>query len=295
MNAMTCAEVHEQIDLLAADACDPPARASLEAHLRDCATCSARYAESKRLLGLLDLQWNNQGIARLQQKIDQLARPPRRLTRPLLSRVLAVAAMFLIAIGLIWWLPRWSDDQRVSEPAFALLVHARKQAPVPGPEKLPARFNDKSAEALQVIPLAQIRGKQYRDDLLKAHRDGKLPPPPSIALDLVLVNTGERAVEVRLGEATPTLELDLPADGVVRLQGPATPEPDFLRPQTLQLEPGKQHLIHVDRLIAGSRGKLEYIYVTEPGETTLTARVHLLVEGKTMTVTGQPVRIKIGD
>src|SRR5207248_1141874 len=55
MNAMTCAEVEEQLDLLAADACDAPMRETLEGHLRDCPTCAAKFSQSKRLQGLLDL------------------------------------------------------------------------------------------------------------------------------------------------------------------------------------------------------------------------------------------------
>lgn len=284
MNTMNCAQAQEQLDLLAADECDPPDRVALESHLRSCPTCAAKYEESRRLLGLLDVHWNEQGLERLRQRIDQQARPPRRFVRPFMRGVLAAAAMLLIAVGLAWWLPNRHDGP---EPSFALLIPPRKQMP----DKLPAPPNDKGLEAMAVVVRNLRSGKEFRDELARAQQQGKLPLPPAIALDLALVNTGDRAVEVRLGE----LELDLPGDGVIRMAAPEGQTPNFLRPQPLHLKPGQEHIIHIDRLIAGSSNKLEYIYVIEPGNYTLTARVRFTVAGKAMTVSGPPVRIMVGN
>jgi hypothetical protein len=295
MNAMTCAQMQEQLDLLAADACDPPTRAALESHLAGCPACAARFAESQRLIGLLDLKWNEQAIKRLERRIEQQSRPPRRIVFLFVRRAAAVAALVLIAIGLILWLPSWTGDPKPHELAFALLVQTRRGPPAPGSDKIPDQLKGDKLEALTVKALAARGGKETREDLIKAQRDGKLPLPQAIALDLALVNTGDRAAEVRLGDATPTLELDLPGDSVVRLAAPGAEDPEYLRPQTFQLAPGKSHVLHINRLIAGSPGKLEYIYVTERGDYTLTARVRLTVEGKVIPVPGPAVRIRVGD
>src|SRR6516164_3744451 len=78
MNAMTCEQVQEQLDLLAAGECDPPARAEIEQHLRTCPACAATYAESQRLMATLDRHWSEAGIERIRQRIETEKRPVRR-------------------------------------------------------------------------------------------------------------------------------------------------------------------------------------------------------------------------
>ena len=70
MNAITCQEVQEQLDLLAAGECDRPTQEALESHLQQCQACAATYAESRRVLGLLDLHLRQDGLERLQQRIE---------------------------------------------------------------------------------------------------------------------------------------------------------------------------------------------------------------------------------
>src|SRR5438105_1219339 len=112
MNALTCEEVQQQLDLLAAGECDPTAREALEHHLQHCPTCAAGYAESQRLLGMVDLHWNQRGLERLRQRIDQHALCHRklRLFTPFVRGAVAAAAMLLIAVGLIWWRPPWDTN-----------------------------------------------------------------------------------------------------------------------------------------------------------------------------------------
>ena len=43
MNTLSCHEVQEQLDLFAADACDPAVRAALESHLHECPACAADH------------------------------------------------------------------------------------------------------------------------------------------------------------------------------------------------------------------------------------------------------------
>src|SRR5579864_7641050 len=115
MNLMNCAQVREQLDLLAAGACDAPTQAALERHLLDCPDCAARYAESRRLLGLLDLHFGAAGMERVRQRIEREARPVLRRPRlfaqrgftPVLRRAVAAAAVFLLVAGLLCRLPDW--------------------------------------------------------------------------------------------------------------------------------------------------------------------------------------------
>jgi hypothetical protein len=213
-----------------------------------------------------------------------------RIFTPFVRRAIAVAAVFLIAVGLVWWLPRGNDDGKDSEPQFALLVQSGKPRLK---ALLPAQIRDKATEAVAIVPLAARNGEAFREDLKQAQRGDKLPLPPEVALELVLVNAGKRAVEVRLGDAGSELSLDVPGEAVVRVTAPKAELPAALRPQTLQLEEGQRHVIHIDRLVAGSPGKLEYIYLTEPGEYKLTARLRLTADGRAATVTAEPVRIKV--
>ena len=55
---------------------------------------------------------------------------------------------------------------------------------------------------------------------------------------------------------------------------------------------GAEHIIRIDRLVAGSPGNLQFIYLTEPGEYTLTARLRVIVDGRVVTVIGTPLRVK---
>jgi predicted anti-sigma-YlaC factor YlaD len=295
MKAMTCAEVQEQLDLLAAGACDSATRTAIERHMRECPACAARRAESERLVGLLDLQWNQAAVERLQQRIEAAARPQRkrRFAAPFVRSFVAAAAVMLIAAGLLWWLPPWDTDSAASGAQLALVVHARQAVKIDAP--VPGRATDKGAEAVAVMPLAAKSGETLRRDLLQAQREGKLPPPPAVSLSMTLVNNGKRPVEVRLGDVVPMLSLDVDGNGVVRMPVPEGQAVDFPERQSWQLQPGAQHDITIGRLMAGSPGAIEYIYLTEPGEVTVTARLRLSVDGEPVTVTAAPVHIKAGD
>ena len=249
MNALTCAEVHEQLDLLAAGACDPPIRAAVEAHLRDCPSCAADYATSQRLQGLLDLHWSQAGVERLRQRIEQNARPQRKLrfVTPFVHPAVLVAALLLIAVGLIAWLPK--QDGKTFEPQLALLVPDRTidaRLPARALDNPAAPLHAKGIEAMAVTLPEARSGEMLRRELLKAQGDGKLPPPSAIALTLTLVNNGKRPIEVRLGDAVPVLALEVQGDGVLRIAAEAK-APAFLQPRTLHLEPGQQHVIQIDR------------------------------------------------
>jgi hypothetical protein len=295
MNAMSCQQVQEQIDLLAAGECDAALEAALLEHVHRCATCTARYTEAQRLVAMLDLQWSEAGMDRLRQRIEHEARAQRRQRRfPAFTRgLVAAAAILLVSAGLFGLL--WNYDPGTTGPQLALLVHPERERLrieiplVPGRAPGPAPAKEKT----EAMALPQPGGASLRQSLLQAQRDGKLPPPPAAALELVLVNSGKQHVDVHVDDAA-TLILHVQGPGVMRIPAPAAAEtPALLQAARFKLAPGEQRVLRLDRLVAGSRGNLEYIYLTEPGEYTLMPRLELQVNGMPLTAVGEPVRLAV--
>jgi hypothetical protein len=304
MNAMTCHDVAEQLDLLAAGECDSPTRQAVERHLEQCPACAARYAESQRLQGLLELTWNEAGLARLRERIEQEDRRTLRslMFRPSVRRAAALAALVLLTVGLLWVHPR--PERWASEPELqlALVIPDTRQEykstsaiEVRPMHDLAAFLKASDAVALAAPIRAGQSGEAFRHELVQAQRDNKLPPPPALPVALALRNTGDRSVEVRLGNADSELTLDVRGEGVVRMPAVGVAAPEFLRPQTFQLAPGEELVVRIDRLIAGERDRLEYIYLTEPGEYTVSARLRVTVGGAGMILRSGPMRVRVGD
>lgn len=283
MNAMTCAEVVEQLDFLAANECDPATAAKLHQHLRECAACARQYAASQQLIAQLDAQYGLDALDRLELLIEERSKPARK-PRPffrVIQPVLAAAAVILIAIGVSFWLPSLKP---VDAPQFALLVQVREiEKPV------------RNGEKIQALPAHVLiaKGAEIRDKLRKVERDGPLPLPPRVAIDLTLVNEGKRPVEVKLGDDTTLLSFELDETKVVRVPAPKAKDPEFLQARTLELKPGEKHTIVVDRLIAGSPGKLEYIYPIESGDHEVAPSLRFSADGKMVEVRGKATRVKI--
>jgi hypothetical protein len=278
--------VEKQLDLLAAGECDPATQQAVERHLEHCPVCSARYAESRRLLGLLDLNWNEAGPARLRERIEEEERRRRRrlILSPFVRRAAAVAALFLLAVGLIWWLPKRHTEFSGPDLQLTLLIRDDAQDLKAGPpivvRTLPELAIGKNAAA-------------FRQDLLQAQRDGKLPLPPAVPLALGIRNAGDQALELQLGDAASELSLDVQGEDVVRIPVEGGPAPEFLQSRTLQLAPGERFEFRIDRLIAGSSARLEYIYLTAPGEYSLAARLRVTAGGTSVSVGSEAIRIQV--
>jgi hypothetical protein len=294
---MTCAEVEAQLDLLAVGECDPPTHQAIERHLERCARCAADYAESRRLMALLDVHWNSAGLRRLHQRIEVESRRTRRrqAVRPFVRRFAAVAALVLATLGISFLLPRESPPEVVPGLQLAALVvgedKMEKRQPVGGAHGR----NDPGSQAAVVVqlPLASRGGETYRQQLVQALLTGNLPPPPAVPLAFALKNTGERPLRVRLGDSATELHLDIQGNGIVRIPSVGVAEPAFLQARTQWLQPGATLVLRIDRLIDGSRGRLEYIYLTEPGEYELTARLQLTAGSVVTLRTREPVRILV--
>jgi hypothetical protein len=307
MNALTCLEAEAHLDLLAAGECDPLTRQSVERHLERCPACKASYRESKHLIGLLDLHLNDTGLSRLRARIereDRSLRAQRLRGRqgllPFARRAIAIAAMAMLAVGLAWLPQGWqrgsiADLQltALTFPGDALEKQGVAVAVRAGPEAAPA-FTKLIANTLTVsLPPAQL-GETFRRELRAARLHDRPPAPTPVPLALAIRNTGKHAFEVRLGDSTTELSLDVKGEGVVRMPYVGDAKPAFLQSQSHWLAPGESQVIRIDRLVAGSAGRLEYIYLTEPGDNTFVARLRLWADGRPAIVESDPMHIQVG-
>jgi hypothetical protein len=296
---MTCHEVEPQLDLLAAGECDPRIEQALERHLAGCVACAASYAESQRLLGMLDLHWDTAGPQRLRERIEAETRRRRRppVVLPFARQALALAAMLLLMLGLGWLLPRWQTEDGASTLQLAVLVvpdghrNVEVLAPAHGRDTVAAKVEKSQPEVVLALP-AQI-GVAFRRKLQQADAAGDLPLPPELAVALALENTGRRPVRIGPGDVVEELSLTVRGEGVVRIQAPAAPEPEWLHLPPRVVAPGGRYVVPIKRLISGARGRVEYIYLTEPGRYTLTAHLELTIGGTMQTLQSGAIHIRV--
>jgi hypothetical protein len=284
MNTLTCEQVEEQLDLLAAGESDRPTRRAVEAHLEKCPACSASYAECQRVQGMLDLHYNEADRQkRLRRRIEADRAARRRRVLPFVKRAAALAALLLVTFGLVLLLPNWKESAPGGELALLVKgdgVQKVRGGPAVGPEHALADATARFAkqEVVLAVPEAQ-RGEEARHRLRDLHKTGELPPPPPVGLELELMNTGVRPLDVRLGGDEGNLSFDVKGPGVVRLAAPRGSAPP-LRSQERRIAPGASQILPLERLIAGGGGHVEYVYLTEPGEYPLTIRLRAKVNGE---------------
>jgi hypothetical protein len=297
--------VEEQLDLLAAGECDRPTRRAVEAHLESCPACSASYAESQRVQGMLDLHYNEaERQARLRRHIgeaDRAARRPRVL--PFVNRVASLAALLLVTFGLALLLPNWKEYR----PGNDLTVEARVIGDARvleilkgDPEMAPARAVDMASARLDgkavhlSLPEAE-QGSKFRQQLNDLHRKDERPPlPPPVPLALHVTNTTARPLDLRLDGDGASVSLDVKGPGVARLPAPRGEPPPLLR-KSLRLAPRDGRTLPVERLIAGSRREHEYVYLLDPGKYTLTVRLRGSVNGAPVELTSGPISLQVAD
>lgn len=100
MTAARCEEVERQLELFALGEVDEPERSAVRAHLAHCPACSQSLDDARRLLGLLDLHFNEaERLARLRGRVDAATARPRRVLR-FPRQLAALAALLLLTIAL---------------------------------------------------------------------------------------------------------------------------------------------------------------------------------------------------
>jgi hypothetical protein len=105
MNALTCDQVQEEIELFAAEECDAPTRAAIEHHLAGCPACAEALDETQQMLGFLTLRLREPAsLARLRQRISAEAKKQHRPAIFIfVARAAAFAAVLMLTVGAYFW------------------------------------------------------------------------------------------------------------------------------------------------------------------------------------------------
>jgi hypothetical protein len=61
----------------------------------------------------------------------------------------------------------------------------------------------------------------------------------------------------------------------------------------VRLAPGEKHFLRVERLVAGARHQLEYVYLTESGDYTLILNVRALVNRQPRVLTSETICLHV--
>jgi hypothetical protein len=316
MSPLTCPEVEEQIDLYAAGECDAPARSEVERHLADCPSCARRCDEARRLIVLLDLHGRQaEGLRRLQARIAEETRPRRALRSLTLParRVLAfhqplraLAALFLLTLGLTWWLPSGAGpglSADLAAPAdFAPQEGRAEVIKHPADARFTKALASRTARAAPTftLDLAGQTPAAFRERLHTAAGTADLPRPPEVNLALELHNRGDRVLRIWLDRRA-TLTLELLGPGAVTVPARDAAVKLFEPGRVLTLAPGQTGRLPIPRLAYGRADDVWYAYWTKPGVYTLTIRLHTWVcRGETgtascgfQTITGPPTTIRV--
>jgi hypothetical protein len=152
--------------------------------------------------------------------------------------------------------PAWAGEKTTLE----LKLVANKEA-VPWPhEQRPKDFD----ASLQDLIQKKKKGEAVR-----------LPPPPAVDLLLRITNTGKEKTTVYVDGDPNVTTLTVKGPGVVTVEPGLATTAEFRTPRAVVLQPGKSHDIPAKQLADGFRGAGRYVYVTAPGEYTITATYQL--------------------
>jgi hypothetical protein len=304
MNAMTCNDVAEQIELFASGECDPPIAAAIRRHMTGCARCTKSEIEARQFLEMMDLR--HQEPDRLQRLLDRIGEEEKAARwgqvetcatgRP----ALRMAASILLPIGIGIWLTPPAESpapgRAGTELTIALLADRsvrgqEKLVPAPPIDVLPAEYTLTFA----FEPGGQT-SKAYRAKLVEAAHKGELPAPPEVDLLLQISNPTNQPIRLRFDDPRAELRFSLTGPGVLRVNAPNNVDP-FAGLRILETRAGSSEALPIRRLMGGSRQQPAYWYWTEPGDYRLRVLLRAPVEsgGKTTltTVSGPTISIRV--
>jgi hypothetical protein len=282
MSPLTCQEAEAQL-----------VRSAVRRHLETCPACTAAHQQTQQLIGLLDLHFQEPErlerlFARLETEPVRRAASPRVL--PFLRRAAALAALVLVTVGVTRLLGPHPWPEAGSPPvlAMALQIGPAQSAPAPLKDRdprekmLPGGKIDKSvvgpvAAAMKKVTLAfEPKGQtpaEFRRHLRAAAGTDRLPAPLPLDLQVTLRNTTGHDLLVWPGSPT-EVTLEVRGPGAVTVEAPG-PVSGASEPVTLA--PGASHTFTFDRFAYHSDGMNRQVYLTEPGDYTVTARVRAAV------------------
>jgi hypothetical protein len=287
VNPPSCAEVEEQIDLYALHECDPATGEAVAAHLARCRSCARAYQETCRLLGLLDLHARQEdALARLRNRIAAESWQPSRFRQTSVRRMLALAALLLLTLGLTWWAEPGPPLAPPSGGGTLVAMLAPQEAGF----KVEPRAMAMEAATTRFLPA------DLRRELEEGKRTGRLPPPPTVNLELRLDNRGNRDLVLLLEEGRYRLGIDLKGPGVETVPVPGGGVGPFgAIPPRLRVLAGGTRTLPMVRLSENLAGQCRYVYWIEPGRYTLAVTLEVQVAGQAtpLRVTTPPMAIRV--
>jgi hypothetical protein len=147
-------------------------------------------------------------------------------------------------------------------------------------------------DTYELTPAAS--GKEFADKLRAAEKQGQMPAaPPKVKLTLRLTNTGDAPVTIQVGGDGSRVDLSLQGPGAVSISPPLAMTMEFRMGRPVKTEPGKSYDIPITSLASGMRSIGKFSYWTEPGDYTLKATYHCPVGEAQVSVSSEPVKLKV--
>jgi hypothetical protein len=211
MNALTCDQVQDEIELFAADECDAPTRAAIQQHLVGCPACAEALDETQQMLGLLTLRLREPAsLARLRQRIGTEAKKQRQPTIIIfLGRAAAFAAALMLTVGTYFWLSpaqKFSADmttvamiQSVS-PDAVYHVRGTHEVELEQGEVFVALRSDKTTKPFVIATPAGSAQTEGAECFMKVSNDGEAAVEVNVLRGKVALSNAKGSKMVHPGE-----------------------------------------------------------------------------------------------
>jgi hypothetical protein len=257
MNVLTCGQVDQLLDLYSTGDCAPEENKEVEDHLAACPSCAAALARSNQLLGLLDLHYQMPDrLSRLQERLRREPLVRRHPYKAIGRRVLALAALFLVTLGLSGLLMPGGEDAAGGVNLVASL--------------------DWSADMKREMATPAVRAGNPAAFVAQKLTE--------LDLRLTLTNTSARPVRLDLDEGLLQFTLTDPEGHSVG--GTLVPKPTPGQVEEMVLKPGQHVEVPISRFTEAGRG----VTLERAGEYTLVFRYTT----RKQTLTAPPIRFPVG-
>jgi hypothetical protein len=127
-------------------------------------------------------------------------------------------------------------------------------------------------KATYKLDLGGKTAEEFKKAVEAGATSGDYPPSPQVDLELELVNTSDKDVQVKVGGTTTIITLDLKGPGALSVptKNRITNKLVIL-PKVVTLAPGKSTSVPIVSLAYGHKNSTDQAYWTEPGDYTLAA------------------------
>jgi hypothetical protein len=120
-----------------------------------------------------------------------------------------------------------------------------------------------------------LKGKTAEEfaAIVKKAKAGDVEPPATPKVDLLaeIKNTSQKPVRIWSEGDPVVLELKVKGPGAHNIAPPLAFTLEFRIPKEITIEPGESHIVPIDSLRNGFRGRSNFSYWTKPGEYEIQA------------------------